>query len=290
MKIGKLLKIYEMYLKERKKVRRGHKKPDDLYYYVFKYFSNYEIQHLTERDILKFIIHSQKKYKNSGINHNLYAFKKFLKWAYAENFCNHKLYEKIKKIREEKFQIRLLNSYEQKCLEEAILEEENEDYKTIFWLLFRYGLRLSEVLNLKYSQIDIFEKEIAIWTSKTGGYRIFSFKNDKILENYFIKKFRKGERVKNEYVFVNPWTQKPYMDMKKIWKRILKRAGINNLRIHDLRHNFAMNLARAGFNPEQIAKILGHKDIRSVNHYFHPFVEKEVKIEIDKIYDKMFSL
>ena len=163
MKVKNLLKIYEEHLKNTKKIRRGHRKPDDLYRNIFLYFSNYEITKISERDIEKYIQSQQlAKRKNSGINHDLYSWKKFLKWCWINGYLDKKLFEKIKKIREEKYKPVIIDTFEYEKLEKSILEEENLDYKIIFWLLLKYGLRIGEVLRLKWNEIDIIRKEISI--------------------------------------------------------------------------------------------------------------------------------
>jgi site-specific recombinase XerD len=213
MKIKNLLKIYEEHLKHLKKIRRGHKKPDDLYRKIFDFFKNEEITKISERDIEKYIQSQQLVgRKNSGINHDLYAFKKFLKWAWINKYTNKKLFEKIKKIREEKYKPVILSEFELEKIKKSILEETNIDYKIIFWLLTNYGIRIGEILRLKWNEIDILRNEIAIWTEKTGGYRIFEM--DSILNKMFKEKLKKGQKIQNEYVFINPKTLKPYYDLK----------------------------------------------------------------------------
>lgn len=278
MKIKNLLQIYEQYLNATKGKRRGHKKHDDLYRNIFKFFSEYEINALSERDIERYIhVEQARGSKNSNINHNLYAFKKFLRFCYAYNYMKRKLYEKIKKIKEEKFKFNVLTDEEYEKLIEEIKKEQNLHYQIIFYILLRYGCRIGEVLKLKWNEIDLSSKELCIWTEKAGGYRIFEM--DDFLSNRF-KILYHTEKHKKEYIFINPKTGQIYYELRKPFKRLLRKAGINrNIRIHDIRHNFALRLVRQQYTPLEIARILGHNDLRSVNHYFHPYVP-DVKVKV----------
>jgi len=52
-------------------------------------------------------------------------------------------------------------------------------------------------------------------------------------------------------------------------RRILKRAGIEDFRLHDARHTFASYQAMAGLQPRALQELLGHKDARMTMRYSH---------------------
>jgi len=53
------------------------------------------------------------------------------------------------------------------------------------------------------------------------------------------------------------------------WKKICKIAGLSDVRLHDLRHTFASHAVNNGFSLPIIAKILGHKDLKTTQRYAH---------------------
>ncbi len=55
----------------------------------------------------------------------------------------------------------------------------------------------------------------------------------------------------------------------KIWRDILKRAGLRGVRFHDLRHTFAMDLLDAGVNVRVVQELLGHSSLRTTERYLH---------------------
>ena len=71
-----------------------------------------------------------------------------------------------------------------------------------------------------------------------------------------------GERDEHkEFVFWNSMTQKPILDNKRSFKTACRRANVEGLRFHDLRHNFASSLVENGVDIVTVSELLGHSDI-----------------------------
>jgi len=71
------------------------------------------------------------------------------------------------------------------------------------------------------------------------------------------------------YSFANPQTKQPYTSIHYAWDSVRKRAGLADLRIHDLRHSFASFLVNGGRSIYEVQKILGHNQIRTTQRYAH---------------------
>ena len=71
------------------------------------------------------------------------------------------------------------------------------------------------------------------------------------------------------YVFCNPETGKPYNDVKNAFKGACRRAGINDLHFHDLRHTFASHLVMEGIDITTVKELLGHKTLTMTLRYAH---------------------
>ena len=59
------------------------------------------------------------------------------------------------------------------------------------------------------------------------------------------------------------------MAARGLWARACKRAGIEDLRFHDLRHEATSRIFEKGLNVMEVAAITGHKDLRMLQRYTH---------------------
>lgn len=130
------------------------------------------------------------------------------------------------------------------------------------------GMRKSEILNLKWVQVDLKARRIRVEKTKSGKVRHIPI-NDVLL--YELRRL-KG---KNSYVFFNPETRKPYLDMKKGFKAACRRADIKGMRFHDLRHTFASRLVEKGVDIETVRDLLGHHSILITQRYAHSSRERK---------------
>ena len=69
------------------------------------------------------------------------------------------------------------------------------------------------------------------------------------------------------------YRNKPLKDIRTAFKNACDRAGIKNLRFHDLRHTFATRLVLAGVDLATVSKLLGHSSIQMTMRYAHPTPE-----------------
>jgi len=70
-------------------------------------------------------------------------------------------------------------------------------------------------------------------------------------------------------IFANPKTGEPYVSFFYSWNSARIRAGLPDLRVHDLRHSFASFLVTAGRSLYEVQELLGHADIRTTSRYEH---------------------
>ena len=70
-------------------------------------------------------------------------------------------------------------------------------------------------------------------------------------------------------MFANPVTGKPFVSIFCSWNTARKRAGLADVRIHDLRHSFASFLVNSGRSLYEVQKILGHTQIKTTQRYAH---------------------
>ncbi len=131
------------------------------------------------------------------------------------------------------------------------------------------GLRKGNVLNLKRSQVNIFNRTISLDGSETkNGEHLIIPVAAPALEA--IKDAMKVTHLNSPYVFCTA-DGKPYssMEVQRAFKDALTKAEIEDFRFHDLRHCFASWNRQAGVDLDTLADLMGHKDTQMTRRYAH---------------------
>lgn len=145
---------------------------------------------------------------------------------------------------------------------------ENKKHKAILGLLYSCGLRVSELINLKWSHIDRGRGVINILQAKGKKDRQVMLDSllIPILEDYW-KEYRP-----KEYVF-NGWKNEPQYSQQSVLqvvKQLASKAGIKkNVWSHLMRHNAFTHLAEAGTDINLIQRIAGHANVKTTSIYLH---------------------
>lgn len=195
------------------------------------------------------------------------AFNRAVEWSYIpENpFKYVKLPRTIKKIP---------LFIEERELNQILKETENPDLEDLFALAFYSGLRLGEILNLKWEHISFQEKMIYVRNQK--GFTLKG-KKDRVvpinskLEKILKRRYEEGLCSAERYVFEKCLGVKYNSDfVSKKFKESIIAAGLNNdIHFHTLRHSFASNLVQRGASLYVVKELMGHSDISTTQVYSH---------------------
>lgn len=128
-------------------------------------------------------------------------------------------------------------------------------------LLLLTGLRLREVLGLRWQDID-FERGVALLTDSKTGRRYAVLNAPALVLLSDLEKL-------GDYVIAGADRDKPRSDLNRPWRAIRSAAGLDDLRIHDLRHSNASVAASGGVPLAIIGKLLGHAQPRTTARYAH---------------------
>lgn len=175
---------------------------------------------------------------------------------------------------------RVLSIEEEKLLVESIPEE----FKGIILIALNTGMRLGEILGLKWQWIDLDERFIKLHQTHTKTkksrkvpinttvWRILSEKKLKSRRNEFVfqeatdtnrkDRISSDERKKFESYLLGK--------LRRSFKKACEQAEINGLRFHDLRHTVGTRLGEEGIPIQTISKLLGHTSTRMTERYVHP--------------------
>lgn len=235
-----------------------------------------------EREVNKFLPHWFKRRLSSVIKQEVQALHEKIR---AENglYQANRLLERIKAIYnkaiewgweginpaqgikkfKEKTRNRFLHPDELPNFFASLEAESNEAIRDYVYVSLLTGARKSNVLTMRWEDIHLERQEWLIPETKNGEPLRVPLVG-KVIE---ILKSRLERYGKKDWVFEGSGTTGHLVDPKAGWKRILKRAGIKNLRIHDLRRTVGSWQAATGANSYIIGGTLGHKDQKSTAVY-----------------------
>lgn len=170
---------------------------------------------------------------------------------------------KVKRYREEKRE-RYLTPDELARLGKVLNEAKDEPEAVhCIRLLLLTGCRLSEIQTLKWRYVDYRNGVLRLPDSKTGAKLVPIGKA--VLET--LKAIPKIDG--NPYVITGRKEGQHLTDIQKPWRRLRKRAGLDDLRIHDLRHSFASDALQLGQDLTMIGRLLGHTQVQTTARYAH---------------------
>jgi len=136
--------------------------------------------------------------------------------------------------------------------------------KYIITMLLLTGARKNEVLQAKWKDIDVEQRVWTVEFNKSGKVRYIPL-SDGVLQ--LLNTIPKVDGCK--YIFPNRKTGKPFVQIFTAWDTARKKAGLSDVRIHDLRHSFASFLINNGRSLYEVQKILGHTQIKTTQRYSH---------------------
>ena len=131
----------------------------------------------------------------------------------------------------------------------------------IIRLLLLTGCRRGEIVRLRWSEVG--SDMLMLEDSKTGPRRVpLNSQARRILE--------RQPRGDSPFVFPSPLEpSRPRTDHLRLWYRVRKEAGIEEVRLHDLRHTHASHAVMNGVPVPVVSRLLGHSNTRTTLRYAH---------------------
>ncbi|WP_343081444.1 tyrosine-type recombinase/integrase [Ostreiculturibacter nitratireducens] len=178
----------------------------------------------------------------------------------GSNPCRH-----VPKYRERKHE-RFLSQSELQRLGQVLTEVEHEGSESpfivaAFRLLILTGCRLGEIQTLKWDYIT--PRHMELPDSKTGARRIpLPQAAREVLDAL-------PRMDGNPYVIAGIVEGQHATDLQRPWRRIRERAGLDDVRIHDLRHTYASMAVSSGMPIQMVGRLLGHSQLQTTMRYAH---------------------
>jgi len=247
------------------------------------HFPKEEICQLTEQNVMEFsrYLTVERKVSASFQNQAINA----IKFYYEKVLGGKRTFYFVERPRREK-------ALPVVCSEEEIVaiirKVKNLKHKDILLTIYSAGLRISELINLKISDIDSQRMQIRVENGKgkKDRYTLLSPKTLVILREYF-----KQEKP-NYWLFEGQGSQKekPVQYSERSIQNILKEAVFKakigkKITVHTLRHSFATHLLENGTDLRYIQSLLGHESANTTQIYTHVMTKGfgQIKSPLDKL-------
>lgn len=272
-----------------------------LMYTIFleRYLNYRSFKTITKEDIYNYIEECSKlDWSFSYQDNNKYYIKTFLNWSYKNNIIKISgdmilpkiIWHQNSNIRTYYTQdeiAKLLNAIDTKS------QRGKEDY-LIISLICYLGLRISDVINLKLSNINFNANTISIIQYKTNKLLTLPLIEE---VKYPLVDYLKNVRPEGsnlDYIFITntlPYRQKiEIKTYRHIVSKYLEKAGINidgrKHGFHSLRHSFSTSLLKENVSLYSISTILGHNDIKSTMSYLDIDITKLKELALEVPYVK----
>lgn len=212
--------------------------------------------------------------KNQTFNRKITSFKEFYKYLLSEKYCINVRIDKILHVKNEKKYPRIISYEDVKKLvavqEDTLIGNRN---KAIITLLYITGLRVSELCNLTFNNINFKEGYIRCIGKGNKEKIIVCGELLNISLNYYIKELRPKilYGIQSNYIFVN---QEGEPLKRQTIYEIVRNASIKaeiKLKVspHTLRHCFATHMLENGADVRSVQEMLGHSDISTTQIYLN---------------------
>ena len=223
---------------------------------------------VTARDVNAFHARVKESTSATTANHYLVLIRRMLSLAVKWGLLEKNPAAGMDRFKEPPHRERYLTKEELPRFLKALEEQEDRLSVAAIKLLLFTGCRKGEVLSLTWGQVRLEEGRLYLPVTKNGRSRsvVLNAKAREVLESL-------GSQRKEGTPFVFPsrhGAAKGYIhDLRKPFDRVCEAAGIEGMRVHDLRHSFASIAVTTGASLYDVQKLLGHSDIAMTQRYAH---------------------
>lgn len=130
------------------------------------------------------------------------------------------------------------------------------------------GARRNEIVELQWREVDLERRRLVLPPARTkmGNLNrpriiVLSPPAAAILEK---------RKARGDFVFPSSVGDKPLVGVNRVWDKVRSIAGLQDVRLHDLRHSFATFAVEGGASLFQVGRTLGHAKATSTERYAHP--------------------
>lgn len=195
-----------------------------------------------------------------------------LGWAVRREILDANVASKVQKFRDQARE-RALTEDEAARLWSIINEAEKawvigKDFADIFRLIMLTGARRTEIVALRWSEVEFDRARLVLppMRTKMGALN----RSRHIPLSQAALEILSARKPKGVHVFPSSAGDKPLVGVNRAWDKVRTLAGLNDVRLHDLRHSFATFAVEGGASLFHVGRALGHSKASTTERYAHP--------------------
>lgn len=232
--------------------------------YIPKGWNGRRVSDISRNEISKLHARIGDEHGRYGANRTLALLRTMFNLARSwELFKGDNPAQGIKQFKEQKRE-RYLSPEELQRVNAALLEEPDWRWRAYFPLALMLGTRRSELLAMRWTDIDLTARTWRIPETKAGNTHLLPLPIPAmaIIDGL-------PSRDKSEWIFPGDGATGHIVEPTKAWRRVRNHAGVKDVRIHDLRHTLASWLVGQGFNLPLVGRALNHTQVSTTARYAH---------------------
>lgn len=258
----------ERYMEHAKVNKRSWLRDEQMLGHLKEFFGiERRLSEITSADIEGYKMYRRASVSGSTVNREMALLKRMfnlgIEW---DLYLGLNPFRKVKFFREFNIGLRVLSPEE----EEKLLRNAAPYLQDLICFALNTGMRIGEIFSLCWQNVNLEKNTLNVFASKTQKIRGIPINADarRVLEYWALGK-------RNEFVFYNPETGKPFVDLKAGLKLACKKSGISGVTWHTLRHTFASRLVNRGVDIVTVKELLGHSSITVTMRYTHTNLESK---------------
>lgn len=226
---------------------------------LLPFFENMRLKDISPLLIEQYKQERIKHVAPSTANKELAVGKHMLNLGIKWGKTNKNPFRDVKLFREKNRRLRFLSEEEI----HKLIRNCSKQLRPVVIVALSTGMRRSEILGLKWDDID-FKNNLIILTDTKSGYSR-EIKIDDDLRRYLLDLKSKSS---HDFIFLSR-LEKPYKDVKTTFKTALRKANLKDVNLTTLRHTFAAHHAMQGTPIPTLMKLMGHRTINMTMRYAH---------------------
>jgi integrase len=223
--------------------------------------SERQVKEIYPADIEGFKLHRRKEVSSSTVNRELALLKRMFNLAIDwDLYLGSNPVRKVKFFQELNMGFRTLTMEEEK----KFLASATPYIQDIAIFALNTGLRIGEIPSLTWRSVDLENNLLSVFGHKTNKIRAVPINTGarRVLEYWALGR-------KSEFVFYNHETGNPFVDLKAGFALACRKARIEGVTWHTLRHTFASRVVACGVDVVTVQQLLGHSTVTVTMRYIH---------------------